>query len=117
MDVEDCKAATTTPAGRITLSKWWWRDDGLSQTGMFIGSRQHRILRFRVWRRWAEQMELGKKLFSTATPACALCHTLKDAGAEGAVGPVMDEIKPYAARVAKALRNGLGNIPSYSNSH
>ena len=62
-------------------------------------------------------MELGKKLFSTATPACALCHTLKDAGAKGAVGPVMDEIKPDAVRVAKALRNGLGNMPSYSNSH
>ena len=65
----------------------------------------------------AAQTELDKKLFSTATPACALCHTLKDAGAEGAVGPVMDEIKPDAARVAKALRNGLGRMPSYSNSH
>lgn len=58
-------------------------------------------------------MELGKKLFSTVTPACALCHTLKDAGAAGAVAQVMDEIKPDAARVAKTLRNGLGNMPSY----
>ncbi|MGH8846348.1 MAG: c-type cytochrome, partial [Polaromonas sp.] len=28
----------------------------------------------------AEQLALGKKLFSqAATPACAVCHTLKDA--------------------------------------
>ena len=61
----------------------------------------------------ATQMALGKKLFTTAVPACAVCHTLKDAGAEGAVGPVLDEIKPDAARVTKALRDGLGNMPSY----
>jgi mono/diheme cytochrome c family protein len=42
-----------------------------------------------------------------------VCHTLKDAGSEGAVGPVLDELKPDAARVANALRNGLGNMPSY----
>ena len=47
------------------------------------------------------QLALGKKLFMTATPACAVCHTLKDAGSEGAVGPVLDEIKPNAARVRR----------------
>ena len=62
----------------------------------------------------AAQHALGKKLFlQAAVPACALCHALKDAGAEGAVGPVLDEIKPDAARVAKALRDGLGQMPSY----
>ena len=55
----------------------------------------------------------GKTLFLKAVPACAICHTLKDAGAEGAVGPVLDELKPDAARVAQALRNGLGSMPSY----
>lgn len=55
----------------------------------------------------------GKVLFSKVTPACAVCHTLRDAGAEGAVGPVLDELKPDAARVAKALRDGLGSMPSY----
>lgn len=59
-------------------------------------------------------MKLGKDLFTkTAVPACALCHALKDAGAEGAVGPSLDELKPDAARVAKALRNGIGQMPSY----
>ena len=58
----------------------------------------------------------GKALFLKATPACAVCHTLRDAGAEGAVGPVLDELRPDAARVAKALRDGLGSMPSYRAS-
>ena len=62
------------------------------------------------------QLALGKKLFTTATPACAICHTLKDAGAEGAVGPVLDELQPDAARVAKVLRDGLGSMPSFKAS-
>ena len=58
---------------------------------------------------------LGKKLFTT-TPACALCHTLKDAGSEGAVGPVFDELQPDAARVSKALHDGLGAMPSFKGT-
>ena len=62
----------------------------------------------------ADKMALGKKLFNTgAVPACALCHTLKDAGSEGAVGPVFDDLKPNGARVIKALQDGLGAMPSY----
>lgn len=57
----------------------------------------------------------GKRLFTTgATPACALCHTLKDAGAEGAIGPSLDELKPDAARVAKAVKNGIGQMPAFT---
>lgn len=61
----------------------------------------------------AAQIKIGKQLFLNVVPACAICHTLKDAGSEGAVGPVLDEIKPDAQRVSKALRDGLGNMPSY----
>ena len=65
--------------------------------------------------RRAEQSTLGKELFlKGAVPACAICHTLRDAGAEGAVGPVLDELKPDASRVARALRNGIGQMPSYN---
>ncbi|WP_397442876.1 c-type cytochrome [Polaromonas sp. UC242_47] len=64
----------------------------------------------------ADQLAIGKKLFSTSVPACAVCHTLKDAGAEGAVGPVLDELQPDAARVAKVLRDGLGSMPSFKTS-
>ncbi|HET7862999.1 MAG TPA: cytochrome c, partial [Burkholderiaceae bacterium] len=48
-----------------------------------------------------------------AVPACAVCHTLRDAGATGTVGPVLDELKPDAARVEAALRLGSGQMPSY----
>lgn len=59
-------------------------------------------------------MVQGRLLFKqSAVPACALCHALRDAGAEGEVGPNLDELKPDAARVAKALRNGIGQMPSY----
>ena len=65
----------------------------------------------------AQTLALGKQLFTqAAVPACALCHTLADAGSEGAVGPVLDDLKPDASRVARALRNGIGQMPSYANS-
>ncbi|MGH8619056.1 MAG: c-type cytochrome [Burkholderiales bacterium] len=64
----------------------------------------------------AAAMAAGKALFlQGAVPACAICHTLKDAGAEGAIGPVLDELKPDAARVAKAIKNGIGQMPPYVN--
>nr|WP_276598182.1 cytochrome c [Roseateles koreensis] len=62
------------------------------------------------------ELALGKRLFTeTAKPAaCALCHTLKDADAEGAIGPILDEIKPDAERVKRALRSGgVGAMPSF----
>ena len=62
------------------------------------------------------QLALGQKLFTQgAVPACSLCHTLQAAGAEVAIGPILDELKPDATRVAKALRNGLGQMPSYKD--
>ncbi len=45
----------------------------------------------------------GKQLFAAK---CASCHTLKDAGAKGAVGPNLDDLKPDAPRVLAALKNG-----------
>lgn len=64
----------------------------------------------------AAELAEGKLLFTQkAVPACAVCHTLADAGAEGAIGPVLDELKPDAARVAKAVKNGLGQMPAYTS--
>ena len=40
----------------------------------------------------------------------------KDAGTEGAVGPVLNELKPTAERVASALKTGVGVMPAYSGS-
>lgn len=60
------------------------------------------------------QLALGRTLFQKgAVPSCAVCHTLKDAGAQGAVGPILDELKPDEQRVATALRNGIGAMPSF----
>ena len=72
---------------------------------------------FALWMPAAEAVDplaAGRKRFTEgASPPCALCHTLADAGAAGAIGPVLDELKPDAERVAKAIRNGIGQMPSY----
>ena len=65
----------------------------------------------------ADELALGKALFTgRAAPACAVCHTLKDAGSAGEIGPVLDEIKPTRERVLTALRNGVGLMPSYKDT-
>lgn len=65
----------------------------------------------------AAQLEQGKTLFTTdAVPACAICHTMKDAGATGAIGPDLDQLKPSADQVVKAMQTGLGAMPSFSNT-
>jgi sulfite dehydrogenase len=59
----------------------------------------------------------GRALFlGGATPACAICHTLKEAGATGNVGPVLDDVQPDEARVAAAVRGGIGLMPSFAGS-
>lgn len=61
-----------------------------------------------------DKLEVGRKLFSqTAVPACAVCHTLKHAEAKGEIGPDLDELKPDAQRVEKAVRNGIGQMPAF----
>lgn len=59
-------------------------------------------------------MELGRRVFTeTAQPSCTICHALKDAGAEGAIGPSLDELKPNAERVRLAVTGGVGVMPAY----
>ncbi|WP_397476322.1 c-type cytochrome [Pusillimonas sp.] len=65
----------------------------------------------------AAMLEQGKELFlSKAVPACAVCHTLSDAGAAGTIGPDLDEIKPDFDAVKKALYEGLGVMPNFSET-
>jgi cytochrome c6 len=62
----------------------------------------------------ADEREAGRKLFTSgAVPSCATCHTLRDAGATGEIGPVLDELRPDEARVMQAMLNGLGIMPSF----
>ena len=53
----------------------------------------------------------GKQVFASA--GCAGCHTLKDAGATGTVGPNLDQLKPSEARVAKQVTNGGKIMPAF----
>jgi mono/diheme cytochrome c family protein len=53
----------------------------------------------------------GKAVFQRA--GCASCHTLKDAGATGTVGPNLDEAKPPKSLVVERVTNGKGVMPSF----
>jgi mono/diheme cytochrome c family protein len=54
----------------------------------------------------------GKDVFASA--GCAKCHTLKDAGATGSVGPNLDQVQPSAADVSQIVKSGSGVMPSFS---
>jgi cytochrome c6 len=54
----------------------------------------------------------GKQLFQQN---CGTCHTLADAGTNGKVGPVLDQVKPNKALVLSAIKNGglgSGTMPA-----
>jgi mono/diheme cytochrome c family protein len=53
----------------------------------------------------------GKQVFLTA--GCKGCHTLKDAGATGTVGPNLDQAKPPASLVFLRVTQGAGAMPSF----
>jgi mono/diheme cytochrome c family protein len=53
----------------------------------------------------------GKKVFASA--GCKGCHTLKDAGATGSVGPNLDDVKPDTATVKRQVINGGGPMPAF----
>lgn len=62
------------------------------------------------------EIETGRQLFKSVMPSCATCHTLAAVEAAGTVGPSLDELKPDAARVETALREGLNAMPSYADT-
>ena len=37
---------------------------------------------------------------------CGTCHSLRDAGSGGLIGPDLDAVRPSAARVRRAIRTG-----------
>lgn len=55
----------------------------------------------------------GKGIF---TSNCAGCHALSDAGAAGAVGPNLDEVKPDEATVKNQVINGGGGMPAFKDT-
>jgi mono/diheme cytochrome c family protein len=53
----------------------------------------------------------GKQVFASA--GCGGCHTLKDAGSTGAVGPNLDQLKPSKDVVAHQVEVGGGGMPAF----
>jgi cytochrome c6 len=56
----------------------------------------------------------GKAVFTSA--GCTNCHTLKDAGSTGTIGPNLDQLKPPFARVKLQVENGGGPMPAFKNT-
>jgi mono/diheme cytochrome c family protein len=52
----------------------------------------------------------GKRVF---TSNCGSCHTLKDAGTSGNVGPNLDQLKPPQPVVKRQVTNGGGGMPAF----
>lgn len=52
----------------------------------------------------------GKLLF---VRYCAVCHTLKAAGAKGKAGPNLDRMGPSKAVVVRRVTRGSGGMPSF----
>ena len=53
----------------------------------------------------------GKDVFASA--GCTGCHTLKDAGATGTIGPNLDQLKPSEAVVERQVTNGGAVMPAF----
>jgi mono/diheme cytochrome c family protein len=53
----------------------------------------------------------GKQVFETA--GCKGCHTLKDAGATGTVGPNLDQVKPSLSIAVARVTQGKNAMPSF----
>ena len=56
----------------------------------------------------------GKQVFETA--GCKGCHTLKDAGATGTVGPNLDQLKPSLSKVVPQVLNGGAQMPAFKTT-
>lgn len=62
-------------------------------------------------------LEQGRDVFmNQAQPACSICHTLKDAGAAGQIGPNLDVLAPTQAQVVSAVTQGVGVMPAFSGA-
>jgi mono/diheme cytochrome c family protein len=55
----------------------------------------------------------GKQVFASA--GCGGCHTLKDAGSSGNVGPNLDQLKPSKDAVAHQVEVGGGAMPAFKD--
>jgi mono/diheme cytochrome c family protein len=55
--------------------------------------------------------ERGKEVFAEN---CGTCHTLADAGTDGAVGPNLDDVQPSFEAAVDQVKEGGGGMPSFA---
>ena len=58
------------------------------------------------------KFDIGKNIFLNKGN-CSACHTLKDAGSEGQIGPNLNQIQPDITRIIDAVTNGIGVMPAF----
>jgi cytochrome c6 len=61
------------------------------------------------------ELALGKQVFLNKA-GCGACHTLKDAGSTGTVGPNLDQLKPSQDIVEHQVENGGGVMPAFKKT-
>ncbi len=59
------------------------------------------------------EAQKGRKVFlRSSAPACGSCHTLGEARTRGTIGPNLDELKPDAERIRRAVLEGRPLMPA-----
>ncbi len=59
------------------------------------------------------EAQQGRDVFLHASaPACGSCHALQDAGTRGALGPNLDVLELDAARIRRAIVEGMPLMPA-----
>ena len=60
-----------------------------------------------------EKIRLGLDVYNNKA-MCGTCHTLKNAGSTGDIGPNLDMLKPQIAQIISAVTNGIGVMPPWT---
>ena len=58
------------------------------------------------------KMELGLKVYNNKA-MCGTCHALQAAGADGNIGPNLDQLKPSIDRIIYVVTNGIGVMQAW----
>ena len=60
------------------------------------------------------KMELGLKVYNDKA-MCGTCHSLRNAGSLGEVGPNLDQLKPSLEQIIYVVTNGLGVMQAWED--
>ena len=58
------------------------------------------------------KMDLGLEVYNNKAQ-CGVCHVLQSAGAEGEIGPNLDQLKPTIPRIISVITNGIGVMQAW----